>query len=276
MTPLAIAHRALKGDLNNSYCYKIGEDTLYWDNRDQTYTTYYGMMSRDSLTYISTVDEFNNFKGDNMKTVMDAVNEFKAKLSKHVNSTHTIYINPENDRWYFNDGLCPVIGVKVCKRDEFLATVAECEANFGQCKQSYSDYKALYNSVMGKATQAPVYTQEMTDNGVFPSAGMECLVLNNSCSQPKWIKALIKYMGDLVIYAYCEKGERCDRKRSLKFKPLTPPIELISGKAYQFDYGNTTEIIGLYSKRSKQLQAIAGHYESKHCANIKPLIVEGK
>jgi hypothetical protein len=192
MTPLAIAHKVLNGDLSNTFGgLSKGENYLYLDNRDQSYVTLKvdSWMARASLTCISTVEEFINFKGDDVETV---------------------------------------------------------------------------------------YTQEMSDNGVLPSAGMECLVLNNSCSQPKWKKALIKYMGDLVIYAYCENGERCDRKRSLKFKPLTPPIELIDGKAYQFDYGNTAEIIGLYSKQSKQLQAIAGHYESKHCTNIKPLTVEGK
>jgi hypothetical protein len=191
MTPLAIAHKVLNGDLNNTFggSHKGGLH-LFFNHK----MCHYVCSSSESTAggkyqHISTVEEFINFKGDDVEAV---------------------------------------------------------------------------------------YTQEMVDNGAFPSAGMECLVLNNSCSQPKWKKALIKYMGDLVIYAYCENGERCDRKRSLKFKPLTPPIELISGKAYQFDYGNTTEIIGLYSKRSKQLQAIAGYYESRHCTNIKPLTVEGK
>jgi hypothetical protein len=191
MTPLAIAHKKLKGDLNNAFgglC--KGDNHLYWDNRDQTYVTLKveGCMPIIPLTYISTVEDFNNFKGD--------------------------------------------------------------------------------------ATQAPVYTQEMTDNGVLPSAGMECLVLNNSCSQPKWKKALIKYMGDLVIYAYCENGERCDRKRSLKFKPLTP---LINGKAYQFFDRCNKPLFGIYNSESNILTVEQGRwFDIEAISNIKPLIVEGK
>jgi hypothetical protein len=94
MTPLAIAHKVLNGDLNNSYDYEIGESNLYWDNRDQTYTTYHGMRSGVSLTYISTVEEFINFKGDDVKALVDTIEdngklyqigcfyEFKDSISK--------------------------------------------------------------------------------------------------------------------------------------------------------------------------------------------------
>jgi hypothetical protein len=199
MTPLAKAHEVLNGDLNNSYRYDIGESTLYWDNRDQTYTTYYGMRSRASLTYISTVEEFINFKGD--------------------------------------------------------------------------------------ATQAPVYTQEMADNGVLPSVGMECELSEDFNGFRKGC-VLKVYSHDVSSNDNCvlaggiiegvSGGVQAFEFHIKYLKPLKPSIELIDGKAYQFDYGNTAEIIGLYSKRSKQLQAIAGHYESKHCTNIKPLTLEGK
>tara|TARA_R110000772_G_scaffold222931_3_gene333361 strand:+ start:1325 stop:2071 length:747 start_codon:yes stop_codon:yes gene_type:complete len=66
----------------------------------------------------------------------------------------------------------------------------------------------------------PVYTKEMADNGVFPVVGMECLVLNTNCSNPKYIKALIKYVGQKVVYNYMDYPERCDNVKTLKFKPL--------------------------------------------------------
>ena len=65
-----------------------------------------------------------------------------------------------------------------------------------------------------------VFTQAMADNGELPVVGMECMILNTNCSRPKYIKGLIKYVGDLMIYAYIENGERCDNVKTLKFKPI--------------------------------------------------------
>jgi len=65
-----------------------------------------------------------------------------------------------------------------------------------------------------------VYTQEMKDKGELPSVGMECLILNKCSAVPNYNKAVIKYIGDLVIYAYVEDGERCDSMINLTFKPI--------------------------------------------------------
>ena len=184
MSALAIAHKKLKGDLNNSYQYNSSETTLYWDEWDKTYTTYYGRMSRETLIYIATVEEFNNFKGDNVE----------------------------------------------------------------------------------------VYTQEMADNGVLPSVGMECLVLNHSSAAPNYNKATIKYMGDLVVYAYCKEGERCDSKHKLKFKPLTP---LEDGKAYKFE-NYKREWAGIYCNEESVFHTHQGIHKSINCTNIQPLTVETK
>ncbi|QDP67552.1 MAG: hypothetical protein Unbinned5350contig1004_59 [Prokaryotic dsDNA virus sp.] len=66
----------------------------------------------------------------------------------------------------------------------------------------------------------PVFTQAMADAGELPQVGMECMILNTNCSRPKYIKGLIKYIGDLMIYAYVDSGERCDNVKTLKFKPI--------------------------------------------------------
>tara|TARA_R110000787_G_scaffold285086_1_gene399805 strand:- start:702 stop:1082 length:381 start_codon:yes stop_codon:yes gene_type:complete len=123
----------------------------------------------------------------------------------------------------------------------------------------------------------PIYTQEMYDNGELPRAGMECLVLNTNCTNPKYIKGLIKYIGSLVIYAYVESGERCDNLKTLEFKPLAPPVELINNEPYEFDYHTgSTGMQGAVMRYSK-----AGDYfffdntifRREYCTNIKLLTV---
>jgi len=123
--------------------------------------------------------------------------------------------------------------------------------------------------------KSKVYTQEMADNGVLPSVGMMC---NFAIVGGLWQDVHVDHISDVFIVVTDSKGDQDSFLiEDSRFNPeSTPTITLIDGKAYQFDYGNTKEIVGLYSKQSKQLQAIAGHYESKHCVNIKPLTVEGK
>jgi hypothetical protein len=192
MTPLAIAHEALKGDLRKSRSYFIGENYLYWDNRDQTYVTLNvkAWRPRASLNYISTVEEFINFKGDDMETV---------------------------------------------------------------------------------------YTQEMADNGVLPSVGMECLFANRCNPHPNHEKCTIVYIGDLhCVVILDDNMQRYIRIANYSFKPLTPPIELIDGKAYQFESrGNVFH--GIYEKKYTSFNVMAGQlFNDISCTNIKPLTVEGK
>ena len=98
-----------------------------------------------------------------MKTVIDAVNEFKGKgydfsadWIERSNNKHC-YIEvtaiAPNRREIRNIGQIVNAGTRfnrkysrlVCTKDEFLETVAECETNFGKCNQSYSDYKFIKN-----------------------------------------------------------------------------------------------------------------------------------
>ena len=74
-----------------------------------------------------------------MKTVIDAVNELKGEW---------VNVQLHSGRWYINqvDALSHE-GGQVCTRQKFLATVAECETNFGKCKQSYSGYKSNFKGV---------------------------------------------------------------------------------------------------------------------------------
>ena len=143
----------------------------------------------------------------------------------------------------------------------------------GENKQDYIDeIKRAKELVKERALE---YTQEMADNGELPSIGMECMVLNTNCAHPKYIKGLIKYVSDLVIYAYVENGERCDNVKTLKFKPLTPPITLENGKAYQFDV-NGDFMIGIYQESQDHFDSATHITPSSRCTNIELLTVEDK
>ena len=64
------------------------------------------------------------------------------------------------------------------------------------------------------------------------------------------------------------------------FKPLTPPIELIDGNAYQFDYHSGKGVHGIYHKPDEDGFAIFrfadGAINKEVVTNIKPLTVEGE
>jgi glucan-binding YG repeat protein len=75
-----------------------------------------------------------------------------------------------------------------------------------------------------------LYTQAQCDAGELPSVGMECMIWFSSSSY----KGTITYMGNGVG---CYRSKDTDKEYSfsivsVKFKPLTPPIELIDGEWY--------------------------------------------
>jgi hypothetical protein len=77
MKTVAIAHEVLKGDLNNTFGGSHKSDSyLFFNNK----TCHY-ICSRSESTeggkyqYISTVEEFINFKGDDMKTLVNTTED---------------------------------------------------------------------------------------------------------------------------------------------------------------------------------------------------------
>ena len=161
---------------------------------------------------------------------MDAVNEYEgiAPIPCHAENKNQIIMALINFDGYLAGDLTTGDGVRnneywkvICTREEFNDLALQLETNFGE-SLSYKEYvsvQAMGASMVGKPPQ-PVFTQAMADNGELPQVGMECMILNANCSRPKYIKGLIKYVGDLVIYAYVENGERCDNVKTLKFKPI--------------------------------------------------------
>jgi hypothetical protein len=81
MTPLAIAHEALKGDLSNTFGGLSKDDSHLFKALDNGhYITSYYLACGDrchgsNYERISTVEEFNNFKGECMKTLVNTTED---------------------------------------------------------------------------------------------------------------------------------------------------------------------------------------------------------
>tara|TARA_R110000772_G_scaffold257439_2_gene374274 strand:- start:1125 stop:1685 length:561 start_codon:yes stop_codon:yes gene_type:complete len=186
-----------------------------------------------------------------MKTVIDAVNKFEG--------------NWPDDTTVIE---CSCFDF-VCTKGPFNDLVSQMETNFGKCEQGYSDYKFDYHL---SPEPTLTYTQAMADNGEFPSVGMECLVLYPSSNYA----GAITYMGDgCGCFKEVNGKEYSFAINSVTFKPLTPPIELIDGKAYQFNYMNKTRV-GYYCSDNDQLMFRGGWSRGSICTNIQPLTVEVK
>ena len=155
--------------------------------------------------------------------------------------------------------------------EEFLATVAECETNFGRCDISFSEH--CTNETI-RITKSPIFTQEMADDGVSPSVGMECLI-NFPDIDNAWYKYTIDFMGKHTFIASCEDvSERFGHVDDVYFKPLTPPITLIDGECYSYNYFGPKK--SFYNKEINRLVSLQGSCSPLGATNIQPLTVEVK
>lgn len=120
----------------------------------------------------------------------------------------------------------------------------------------------------------PVYTQEMHDNGVKPSVGMQCTI--DFIGGNIFIGAELTYLSKTLGCFKCKEGvERSFDVSCINFYPITPPTPLIDGKAYQFDNGDDKGLYGVYD-RLHGLFHNRDSYVVRDCTNIKPLTVKGE
>jgi hypothetical protein len=137
-----------------------------------------------------------------------------------------------------------------------------------------------------KSTESkPAYTQALCDAGELPSVGMECLI--DDCKGNNFFKRFDgkvltivshdkNYQNlDVAVFKYDDGNGEFDYHALLahKFKPLTPPIELIGGKAYQFELMGV-EQCGIYRYLNDSFYDAMGDYMSRDCTNIKLLEVK--
>lgn len=258
MKTIKEAYEELKGDLKNSRSPDSTYNYLFFDIKGEYYI---GHEDRDFFSdtyarYICTVEEFNNYKGDDVKTPLETPiddNSMQYKISNIGNVLHNI----------------------AC------STIDDDEQNeLGAHASFLWDLSKRHAAVtVGKTEDSrPVYTQAMCDAGELPSVGMEYLDDDGQIS-----KCLVNY-GDITIGLNVEHVDTKDylpisQTSRGNCKPLTPPIELIDGKAYQFDSGKYT-FVGFWNKNANAFydtkcfdENLAGF---KACTNIKPLTVEGE
>jgi hypothetical protein len=119
-----------------------------------------------------------------------------------------------------------------------------------------------------------IYTQAQADAGELPSAGMECLYSNRCDAHPKHERCTIEYIGDLYcVIVLPDNRQGCSRIANYSFKPITPPIELEDGEAYQFDYINKPRK-GFYDSCGGGMMVFLGGWCSpSNATNIKTLTV---
>ena len=117
-----------------------------------------------------------------------------------------------------------------------------------------------------------LFTQAMADNGDFlPPVGM--LVKHNGFK--KIVIGEIDWNNNLALKSI--DNELYSLGHIYEIEPLTPPMTLIDGKAYQFDVKNGIPVsIGLYSKNLHRFILEGSQYDIVKCTNIQPLTVEVK
>lgn len=196
-----------------------------------------------------------------MKTIIDVVNEFKAEWPHN-----TLEIE-----WPH--------GALTCNAEQFNLQVAIMELNYGKCsKLNISDYKIVHKELLQPVKPDLIFTQEMCDNGELPSVGMECLYLDTS---KEYIKCKVVYLSEWsIVLEQTEKGyaqgvEVAKAVDDVTIKPLTPPVELIDGKAYQFEH-NGIVWNGIYIKRENSMWYSLRTAKVAFCTNIQPLTVGDK
>jgi len=162
-----------------------------------------------------------------MKTVIDIINECRGTIENIEKSSRTeriIFESTVNNSIQSKGQLCtdnrnhsPKEWREVCSIDDFNKCVEE----------------------MTNMNIKPVYTQAMVDAGVVPSVPMRCQWNGHNTN------ITLTFIGDEM---FCGNNETNKEVAGYiqDLKPLTPPIELIDGKAYQFNSRNGDTWCGIY------------------------------
>ena len=115
-------------------------------------------------------------------------------------------------------------------------------------------------------------------NGNTYQLGMAYLFRDSLLDSPKFGVLLDIDTGDNYPFtAKCASWKICEElPPSNEIGTITPePIELIDGKAYQFE-SYKQELHGIYSTECEKMFTQNGEFRIKDCKRIKPLTVEIK
>jgi len=220
-----------------------------------------------------------------MKTTIDAVNEFKG-IFPYSDSFYIIHWANSDDESLFEFSNM-LVGTKpnsnwssICTKEEFNKLLVDAEQNFGQQNYNYDDYKRVFasNNKEAKPLQ-PVFTQKMADAGELPTVGMECIILDNTYEDGEETVEILYISKSNCVFKVLQgmtQGEYAQKTKLLKFKPIDTPIELIDGKAYQFDCISkdiSVTVNGIHSSSGSVFISTYGSFPVTTCTNIKLLEV---
>ena len=158
--------------------------------------------------------------------------------------------------------------------------ITSCGGGFGICEYCDKSIKLVNGTWFNEGkvkpvTLSPVYTQEMADNGELPMVGMSCLYAVDGSINRTFTECDILFAGEYkIVLSTASVFEKVVDVTLARFKPITPPIELIDGKAYQFDYRSLTGVNGVYSSVDDSFYNSIGAPKSSKCTNIKLLEVK--
>ncbi len=209
-----------------------------------------------------------------MKTIIDAVNYYggynfvSGKHEKH----HTHIVGSAGTNRIYSAYASDIGGDSaICTISEYNQRIYDYKTNFGRMPLGLLELWQV--GIKNK----PEYTQAMRDKKELPPIGSEYLDEDGQLC-----KALLHYscfvLGEMTEHIQIQQYPVFSTARNDRIKPLAPLIELIDGKAYQFniDCTNTIKTVGIYDK-SSGLFIMQDHKTHKsYCTNIQPLTVEIK
>ena len=226
-----------------------------------------------------------------MKTVRDAVIEFKGSIDNADRSSREpkfIFESTANNSTQSkgelvvdDDNYGQQVWREVCTIEVFNDYVDHLASNMGRATQSYAECRAEYIGVNCENELSeqsnPAFTQAMADAGQLPSTGMKCMYKERG--GVNWCNCIIIAIHGVKIWLenLDKKSTPLNNISTLEFRPLTPPITLIDGQAYQFDNRENKEHCGIYNKGREIFSVQQGQwFDVISVANIKPLTVDVK
>ena len=225
MKTLADAYKELKGDLGNLEISTRGAKIILESTVSNSSWTKGEILaddenhSPDCFREVCTIEEFNNYKGEQVKTVIDAIKYyggFNFVNSKHEHHhTHIVYSNLSNSPYsvYASDiGSNPVI----CTIKEFNQCVEEMSTNYGRC--STGMLRRWHNGLKDNKPVTPPTAQGYEikgDGGDKPVYTKEFRVLGGQAEV--WQKCKVVFTGKRYTIVENENGKEFSRKTAKIF-----------------------------------------------------------
>lgn len=255
MKTIKDAYEELKGDLKNTAMYEGSELFVFYDVSKCRFGTSYEAhpdFHEDEQHYnVGSTKEFNNYKGDDVKAIdWSEAPEWAIELGTDSGVMH-----------YWMDD----VSYQLTLHDK---TSRVFFSNYD------SKNKSSFIVIASRPQVKPVYTQAMCDAGEWPSVGMEYLCGDgqlNRCIDNLHGKAI----GLMLEHAPVNGVLPLSQTSIGDCKPLTPPIELIDGKAYQFDARSTGRMVQAIYRNNKFHIGNGQYFDVESADDIKPLTVEG-